>query len=147
MCGDFAKANPGKTLFTVATTTVILAEPERILGGDEIVFDAEGNPVVVSRKGIAGRTIEATGEAAKHVSEGYIQPVYYAVAAFLGTFFVLWLGIKLWHTHQREKLKTEEMLAEKEDAAGKTVDAISATPSDSSAKSNAIASTSNPDAV
>ncbi len=30
--GRFVEANPGKTLFTVATTTVILAEPERILG-------------------------------------------------------------------------------------------------------------------
>jgi hypothetical protein len=104
--GRFAADNPGKTLFTVATTTVILAEPERILGGEEIVFDAEGNPVVVSKAGIAGRTMKAGGEAVAHVSMNYLQPLFYAVITFLGCFAVLFMVLKLWHTHQREKLVT-----------------------------------------
>ena len=104
--GRFVEANPGKTLFTVATTTVILAEPERILGGDEIVFDAEGNPIVVTRSGIAGRSIEATGKAAGHISANYIKPLFLAAIAFISVFATLWIAIKLWHTHQREKLKT-----------------------------------------
>ncbi|QDT13198.1 hypothetical protein [Planctomycetes bacterium K23_9] len=107
--GDFVKANPGKSLFTVATTTIVLAEPERILGGDEVVFDADGNPIVVSKGGIVGRSIEATGNAAKHVSDGYIRPLYLTLIAFLGTFFALWLMLKLWHTHKREKLKTQSI--------------------------------------
>ena len=105
--GNFVKANPTKSLFTVAATTVILAEPERILGGDEIAFDAEGNPVLISKKGIAGRTIEATGQAAKHISDGYVQPVFQTVLAFVATFFALWLALKLWHAHKREQLKTK----------------------------------------
>lgn len=103
--GRFVEANPGKTLFTVATTTVILAEPDRILGGDEIVFDADGNPIVVRKAGLAGRTIDATGAAAEHVSERYVRPAFLAIMTFLGTFAALWIAIKLWHTHRRERQK------------------------------------------
>jgi hypothetical protein len=101
--GRFVEANPGKTLFTAATTTVILAEPERILGGDEVVMDAEGNPIVVRKGGIADRTIEAGGAVAEHVSERYVRPVFLTVCAFLGTFFTLWLAFKIW---QIKKLKS-----------------------------------------
>ncbi len=104
--GRFVEANPGKSLFTVATTAVILAEPERILGGDEVVFDAEGNPIVVSKAGIVGRMIESGGNAAAHVSNNFLQPLFYAVLAFAGTFAALFLAIKLWHAHKREQLKT-----------------------------------------
>jgi hypothetical protein len=105
--GRFVEANPGKTLFTVAMTTVILAEPDRILGGDEIVYDADGNPIVVRKAGLAGRTIDAGGAAAEHVSLRYLRPLYLALMAFAGTFAVLWIAIKLWHTHRREQLKTK----------------------------------------
>ncbi|MGI9471285.1 MAG: hypothetical protein ACR2NZ_07140 [Rubripirellula sp.] len=94
--GRFVEKNPGKTLFSVAATTVILAQPERILGGDEIVFDADGNPVVVRKGGIADRTFEAGGEVASHVSEKYVRPVYLAVVSFVGVFTVMWLGLKYW---------------------------------------------------
>ena len=117
--GDFVKANPGKSLFTVAATTVILSEPERILGGDEVVFDADGTPIIVTKKGIAGRTMEATGEAAKHVSDGYIKPAYMIALTFISTFFALWLILKLWHTHKREKLKTAKLNVDEK----KTIDA------------------------
>ena len=96
--GRFLEANPGKSLFTVATTAVILAEPDRILGGDEIVFDAEGNPVVVSKSGLVDRTIDSTieagGNAAAHVSNQFLQPLFFAVLVFVGTFASLWLMIK-----------------------------------------------------
>ena len=94
--GRFVEANPGKTLFSVAATTVILAEPERILGGDEVVFDADGNPVVVRKGGIADRTFEAGGDVASHVSEKYLRPVYLAVASFAGVFTLFWLSLKYW---------------------------------------------------
>ncbi len=108
--GRFVQANPGKTLFTAATTTVILAEPERILGGDEIVYDADGNPIVVSKSGLLGRSIDVTGGVAEHVSERYIRPMFFAVAAFLGLFFGMYAIVKLWHTHRREQLKTSQIL-------------------------------------
>ncbi len=84
--GRFIEANPGKSLFTVATTTVILAEPDRILGGDEVVFDADGNPIVVRKAGLAGRTIDAGVAVAEHVSERYIRPVFIALMSFAGAF-------------------------------------------------------------
>ena len=59
--GRFAADNPGKVLFTAATTTVILAESDRILGGDEIVFEADGNPIVVTKAGLMGRTLDSGG--------------------------------------------------------------------------------------
>ena len=107
--GRFVENNPGKTLFTVATTTVILAEPDRILGGDEVVFDADGNPIVVTKKGLADRGMAAGGEALAHTSENYIQPVFLTVMAFLGTFFGCWLLLKLWHINRRERMKTKAL--------------------------------------
>ena len=104
--GKFAADNPGKTLFTAATTTVILAESERILGGDEVVFDADGNPIVVTKAGIVGRSIESGGKALGHVSDRYVQPLFMTLMAFLVTFAALFMFLKLWHTHQREKLAT-----------------------------------------
>ncbi len=101
--GRFVEANPGKSLFTAATTAVILAEPERILGGDEVVFDAEGNPIVVRKGGIADRAIEAGGDVAGHVSERYVRPLYLTVMAFAGTFFVTWIALKVW---QYKKFKS-----------------------------------------
>ena len=94
--GRFVEANPGKSLFTAATTAVILAEPDRILGGDEIVFDAEGNPVVVHRAGLAGRVLEAGGNVVSHVSDRYLRPVYLTAAAFAGAFLIAWMSLKVW---------------------------------------------------
>jgi hypothetical protein len=105
--GRFAENNPGKTLFTVATTTVILAEPDRILGGDEIVFDAEGNPIVVTKTGFVDRGMAAGGEAAAHVSSEYLRPLYITALVFVGSFFGLWMLLKLWHINRREKAKTK----------------------------------------
>ena len=95
--GRFAQANPGKTLFTVAATTIILAEPERILGGEEIVFDADGNPIVVTKPGIMGRTMESGGKVVANVSEQYIRPLYLSVLAFVGVFASLFMCTKLFH--------------------------------------------------
>jgi hypothetical protein len=99
--GRFAADNPGKTLFTAAATTVLLAESERILGGDEIVFDAEGNPVVVSKAGFAGRTLQAGGKVAAELSESYLRPLYLTGLAFITTFASLFLLLKLGQTFRR----------------------------------------------
>ncbi len=105
--GRFVENNPGKTLFTAATTTVILAEPDRILGGDEVIFDAEGNPIVVTKTGLVDRGMAAGGEAAAHVSAEYLRPLYLTAMVFVGTFVALWLMLKLWHINRREKMKTK----------------------------------------
>jgi hypothetical protein len=94
--GKFVEDNPGKSLFTVAATSVILAQPERILGGDEVVFDADGNPIVVSKAGLVGRSMDASGNVASHVSDKYLQPVFFAVMAFVGVLAAIWSIIKIW---------------------------------------------------
>jgi hypothetical protein len=105
--GRFVENNPGKTLFTVATTTVILSEPDRILGGDEVVFDTEGNPIVVTKTGLVDRGMSAGGEAAAHVSAQYLRPLYLTAMVFVGGFAGLWMLLKLWHLNRREKMKTK----------------------------------------
>ena len=108
--GRFVEQNPGKTLFSVAATTVILAQPDRILGGDEVVFDADGNPMVVSKQGLAGRTLDATGVAAEHVSDRFLRPLFFAAMVFVGAFATLWFGIKLWNHNRRERHKTKKLM-------------------------------------
>ncbi len=105
--GRFIEKNPGKTLFTAAATTLVLAEPERILGGDEIAYDADGKPYLITKNGIVGRSIKASGEAAAHVSNNFLQPLFYAAIAFAAVFGGLWMMLKLWHANKREKLNTQ----------------------------------------
>jgi hypothetical protein len=104
--GRFVEANPGKSLFTAATTAVILAEPDRILGGDEIVFDAEGNPIVVRRAGLADRVLEAGGDVVSHVSDRYLRPVYLTATAFAGAFLTAWLSLKVWQFRRLKRALT-----------------------------------------
>ncbi|TWU48080.1 hypothetical protein [Rubripirellula reticaptiva] len=99
--GRFAEANPGKTLFTVAATGIILAEPDRILGGDEIIYDADGNPILISKSGLAGRTLAAGGSIAEHVSTQYVRPVFLTALAFVTTFAILWASLKLWRISRK----------------------------------------------
>lgn len=97
--GRFAKANPGMTLFTVATTGIILAEPDRILGGDEIVYDADGNPILMRKSGLVDRTVETTvsagGEVLGHISNSYVKPLFYTALAFVTTFAALFVILKM----------------------------------------------------
>ncbi len=53
--GRFVETNPGKVLFTAAGTTLVLTNAERILGGDEVVLDVDGNPTVVTKPGLVDR--------------------------------------------------------------------------------------------
>lgn len=101
--GRFVEANPGKTLFTAAATTVILAEPERILGGDEVAFDADGNPIVVRKGGLADRALDAGGNVAGHVSTHYLRPIVLTGAAVAGVLLAAWLAFKFW---QFKKLRS-----------------------------------------
>ncbi|TWT51083.1 hypothetical protein Pla22_38600 [Rubripirellula amarantea] len=90
--GRFVENNPGKVLFTAAGTTIILQESERMLGGDEIVFDADGNPVVVTKPGMLGRPAVMAADTAKHVSDNYLRPLFYAGLAFV----VFFSGVVVW---------------------------------------------------
>ncbi len=89
--GRFVEKNPGKVLFTAAGTTLILAQPERFLGGDEIVFDAEGNPVVVTKPGIVGRA----GNAVSNVISSPIRLTLNLIGIALVGAVSIFLGIKI----------------------------------------------------
>lgn len=63
--GRFVENNPGKALFSVAGTTVVLANSERLLGGDEIVINPDGTHQVVSKPGLLGRAGEGVANTGK----------------------------------------------------------------------------------
>lgn len=120
--GRFVQQNPGKTLFTVAATTVILAEPERILGGGTIAYDADGNPVLLETTGLADRTLNLGAETVSQISDRFLQPLVYAGMVFLAVFASVWMLMKLWHVNRRQSQLTKQALK-----ASTVVDAVSST--------------------
>ncbi|QDT58251.1 hypothetical protein SV7mr_07400 [Stieleria bergensis] len=119
--GRFVQQNPGKTLFTVAATTVILAEPERILGGGTIAYDADGNPVLLETTGLADRTLNLGADAVGQVTDRFLQPLFYVAMVFLVVFASAWMLMKLWHIHRRQSQLTQQALQ-----SSAVVDAVSA---------------------
>lgn len=95
--GRFVENNPGKTLFTAAGTTLILAESERMLGGDEIVYDADGNPVLVTKPGFLGRPAAIAERLSSHLSTNYIQPLFYAAITFVVVFGLIYTWKRMSH--------------------------------------------------
>lgn len=62
--GRFVEKNPGKVLFTAAGATMVLTNAERILGGDEVAMDAEGNPQLITKPGLVDRLGDKVQETA-----------------------------------------------------------------------------------
>ena len=98
--GRFAEKNPGKVLFSASATTIILANPEAVLGEGEIVFDTAGNPVFVAKPGL--------------IERGLVEPVKKVVGdsvrAWTSWLFGIivvgaagWMGVKLWFHYRRAK--------------------------------------------
>ena len=99
--GDFVKQNPGKTLFTVSGTAVVLANKDAIFGGDEIVFDKEGNPIVMSKQGLVER---AASRATTEVSNRVVSPLV-QIFVPLGALVVAgFSGVKLYGVWKRQQL-------------------------------------------
>lgn len=91
--GRFVEKNPGKTLFTVGATTVLLANSKNILGGSDVVFDDNGNPVVVDRPGIVERSV-------RRMFEPWVK-----LALALATVFGIgWVTIKLYFLYRRNSM-------------------------------------------
>lgn len=94
--GRFVEKNPGYSLTAGVTLPLFLANSERILGGDEIVFDKDGNPIVLSKPGAVGRAGEVAVEAvlAPAVSGvGWVVRQVVGLVLFVGAIYA---GIKLW---------------------------------------------------
>lgn len=92
--GRFVERNPGKTLFTAATTTIVLANAERVLGGDDIIIDKDGNPQVVSKPGLLGRT-----------ATDLLRPILNVLLPLIAVGASAWIGIKLWFAYRLNRLK------------------------------------------
>lgn len=94
--GRFLERNPGIVLFTGAATTIILANSERILGGDDLVFDGEGNPVLLPRQGTVERILAPT-----------VNTVLWFVLPLLSLGTTIWLAVKIWYLWQFYRLRLE----------------------------------------
>lgn len=90
----FVDKNPGKILFTAAVTTFVLTNPERILGGGEIVIGPDGKPQFVPKPGLLERLV---GSIVGRVFQ-VLLPIIVVVAS-------IWLIIKAWFWYRLCKLK------------------------------------------
>ncbi|MGV3483043.1 MAG: hypothetical protein ACO1RT_01355 [Planctomycetaceae bacterium] len=99
--GDFVKRNPGKTLFTVSGTAIVLANKDAIFGGDKIVLDKDGNPVLMSTQGLLAR---AGSRAASEVGDRVVSPIVGVLVPVLAMLLAAYGSIKLfgmWRRQQR----------------------------------------------
>jgi hypothetical protein len=94
--GRFMEQHPGKVLFTAGTTTVILANAERILGGADIVLDADGNPTVVSKPGLMDRVVA-------QAVEGVLHPLLNVLLPIIAIGAALWIAVKLWLIYRLQR--------------------------------------------
>jgi len=93
--GRFIEKNPGKVLFTVAATTVVLANAEKVLGGEgEIVIGPDGKPVYVPKSGVIER-----------IAAPIVQQVLAVALPLLAIAAVIWFSTKLWFHYRLTKLK------------------------------------------
>jgi len=81
---QFVRDHPGKTLFTAASTTVILANSDQIFGKDIIVYDEDGNiKEIQHRPGLLERLFEKT-------LKKPIQAAVFAVVSILLIASIIW---------------------------------------------------------
>ncbi len=57
--GKFASKNPKAVLFTGASLIALESQAERILGGDEILLDEDGRPIVVQKPGLVRTSLDS----------------------------------------------------------------------------------------
>lgn len=87
--GKFVEKNPGKVLFTGATTAVILSNSEKVLGGSEVVVDKDGNSHILEKTGFLERAYDTT-------LRNTLKPVFIWVAPFIALGLTIIIGMKLW---------------------------------------------------
>ncbi len=99
--GDFVKMNPGKTLFTISGTAIVLANQDAIFGGDEIVLDKDGNPVLMSKQGIVER---AGSRLTTEVSEKVVSPLAQVLIPIAAIAAAAYGSIKLFGVWKRQQI-------------------------------------------
>lgn len=93
--GRFIEKNPGKVLFTAAGTAVVLANADKVLGGEgEIVIGPDGEPVYVAQPGMIER-----------FTMGVVNRVLAVVLPLVALAAAAWLCIKLWFQYRLARLQ------------------------------------------
>jgi len=99
---DFLESHP-KFAFTVAATTVLLEEKDRIFGGTKIALDAHGVPVAVVTSGLFERLFQTTFAG---LQNAVLAPVGLAIALLIGG----WGAIKLLFLYRRHRASEVRVL-------------------------------------
>lgn len=105
--GRFVEKNPGKVLFTAAGTTLVLAESERFLGGDEVVMDKDGNPQVLSKPGLVDRAIKVIFDVLREPIQWSMYLLGVGLAAVLTIVSAMFGGLKFWKHLRKDRLEVE----------------------------------------
>lgn len=108
--GRYVEKNPGKVLFTAASTPIILANSEAIFGNGKVAFDSNGN---VIRDANGDPVRDKTGlipDAAKGAGEAVKVPIRRTLY-WAGSIFVVLLSLfglsKVWKYNQKDRLDVE----------------------------------------
>jgi hypothetical protein len=99
---DFLESHP-KFVFTVAATTVLLEEKDRIFGGTKIALDAHGVPVAVVTPGLFERLFQTTFAG---LQNAVLAPVGLAIALLIGA----WGSIKILFLYRRHRASEVRVL-------------------------------------
>jgi hypothetical protein len=99
---DFLEKHP-KFVFTVAATTVLLEEKDRIFGGTKIALDARGVPVAVVTPGLFERLFQTTFAGLQYA---ILAPAGLAIAILIGA----WGAIKLLFLVRRHRATEARIL-------------------------------------
>ena len=109
--GGFVETNPGYVLFTSAGTALFLANSERLLGGDEIVIDADGKPYLITKPGFFERIFKWPFD----MFSGEIKSLIRGVAIVLIVALASYSMLKLYGVWQTQRLAIRNVSNHKAD--------------------------------
>jgi hypothetical protein len=108
--GRFVEKNPGKVLFTAASTPIILANSAAIFGDGEVVFDADGNVIRDANGAPIRHHTGLIPDVAQGAGEAFKAPVQ-TTLYWAGGIFVVLLSLfgvsKVWKHNQKDRLDVE----------------------------------------
>ena len=99
---DFLENHP-RFVFTVAATTILLEEKDRIFGGTKIALDSHGVPVAVVTPGLFERLFQTTFAG---LQNAILAPAGLAIALLIGG----WGAIKLLFLYRRHRASETRVL-------------------------------------
>ncbi|MBY0588873.1 hypothetical protein K2X85_16995 [bacterium] len=106
--GRFVQQNPGKVLFTAASTPIILANSAAIFGEGNIVFDKDGNPVLDSKGDPISEHSGVVPDVAKGVVDAVkapIQTTLYLASGVIVILLAIFGTSKIWKHFRKERLE------------------------------------------